>query len=219
MRGSATVQLDAERPFDDRLRHLANVPGRYYLEKWREGVNRKVSSFACRIQRISPQTMTLSAPVSGGVGDWVRTHFEDFGTLRGKIVRPLGFGFVMSLKMSEDERARLAKKVLWAERRRNFEVSDLRRHKRIAPRTPQTVLILADGSQVGCFVIDMSASGAAVSADIVPELGMPLAIGSVVGRVVRQLEPGFAVEFLEPVEITCLESRLIRPIPLQADAG
>ncbi|WP_404401578.1 PilZ domain-containing protein [Pelagibacterium halotolerans] len=219
MRGSATVRLEADTLLDDRLRHLANMPGRYYLEKWRDKSGRKVSSFACRIQRISPQTVTLSAPVSGDVGDWVVMHFDEFGILRGKIVRPLGFGFVISLKMSDAQRARLAAKVLWAERRRNFEVSEMRRHKRIVPRNPESVLILADGSRVGCFVIDMSASGVAVSADIHAEIGLPLAVGSVVGRVVRQLDPGFAVEFVEPVVIEELEARIIRPQSVEREVG
>ena len=43
----------------------------------------------------------------------------------------------------------------------------------------------------------MSASGAAVSADVQPELGMPLAIGACVGRVVRHFGEGFAVKFVE----------------------
>ena len=197
---------------DDRLRHLANLPGRYYLEKWRNGEDRKVSAFACRIQRISPMMMSLSAPVGGEVGDWVTSHFDDFGVLRGKIVRSLGFGFVISLKMSDADRAKLAAKVLWFERRKNFEVTDLRRHKRIVPTNPQSTLVLPNGSLIGCFVIDMSASGAAVSADIFPDIGLPLAVGTVVGRVVRHLNPGFAVEFVEGMDLEGIERRLIRQI-------
>lgn len=145
-RESAAYNFETERIFDDRLRHLANLPGRYYLEKWRTSEDSQVSSFACRIQRISPQMMTLSAPVGGTVGDWVTTHFDEFGVLRGQITRALGFGFVISLKMRDADRAKLASKVLWFERRRNYEVSDLRRHRRIVPRNPQSIIILADGS-------------------------------------------------------------------------
>jgi serine/threonine-protein kinase len=42
-----------------------------------------------------------------------------------------------------------------------------------------------------------------------------LALGSVVGKVVRILDPGFAVQFVEPVDVDDLEHRLIRSeIPL-----
>lgn len=210
VRGQATAQSQSQSALDDRLRHLANMPGRYYLEKWRAPEDGQVTSFACRIQRISPRMMTLSAPVGGTVGDWVTTHFDEFGVLRGQITRALGFGFVMSLKMRDADRAKLASKVLWFERRRNFEVSDLRRHRRIVPRNPQSTLILADGSTLPCFVIDMSISGAAVSANIVPRIGMPMALGTVVGRIVRILDPGFALEFVETLDVDDLEHRLIR---------
>lgn len=209
-RGCAAARAEIQAPLDDRLRHLANMPGRYYLEKWRSSKDAQVSSFACRIQRISPRMLTLSAPVGGSVGDWVTSHFDEFGVLRGQITRALGFGFVMSLKMRDADRARLASKVLWFERKRNFEVAEQRRHRRIVPRTPQSILILADGSALPCFVIDMSVSGAAVSADIDAAIGTPLALGSVVGKVVRRLDPGFAVEFVEPLDVDDLEYRLIR---------
>lgn len=211
MRGHANAQIGTEIQIDDRLRHMANMPGRYYLEKWRCASDRQVSSFACRILRISPQMMSLSAPVGGDVGDWVTAHFDEFGVLRGQIVRPLGFGFVVTLRLPDAERARLAAKVLWFERHKNFEVSELRRHKRVVPRNPQSVLIFADGSRLACFVIDMSASGAAVSADVHPDIGTPMALGSVVGRVVRHLPLGFAIEFVESVSTEALEARIIKP--------
>lgn len=210
VRGHATAHAEADPVLDDRLRHLANMPGRYYLEKWRVTEETQVSSFACRIQRISPQMLTLSAPVSGTVGDWVTSHFDEFGVLRGQITRALGFGFVISLKMRDADRAKLASKVLWFERRRNYEVSELRRHRRIVPRNPQSILIFANGSAMPCFVIDMSVSGAAVSANIQPRIGTPMALGSVVGRVVRILDPGFALEFIDPIDVDQLEYRLIR---------
>jgi hypothetical protein len=40
-------------------------------------------------------------------------------------------------------------------------------------------------------------SGVAVSAAYEPTIGMPLAVGSCVGRVVRQFPNGFAVKFVE----------------------
>jgi hypothetical protein len=56
----------------------------------------------------------------------------------------------------------------------------------------------------------MSVSGAAVSADIVPEIGMPLALGKVVGRVRRRFPEGFAIQFIETQDLETLEERLLR---------
>lgn len=69
--------------------------------------------------------------------------------------------------------------------------------------------MLPDGTSVSCLVIDMSVSGAAVSADIVPEIGMPLAIGRAVGRVVRRFGEGFAVQFVTMQSADTLEQTVI----------
>ena len=73
-------------------------------------------------------------------------------------------------------------------------------------------MIFADGTYRDCFIIDMSASGAAVSADMQPDLGMPLAIGSCVGRVVRHFREGFAVKFVETQDEAQIEKLVARPI-------
>ena len=209
--GTRARARNAERPrMDDRLRLMTNMPGRYHLEKW-PSTNSKTSYFACRVQRISPMTMSLAAPIGGEVGDWVTAHFDEFGVLRGQITRPMGFGFTMSLDMTEEERERLASHVQWLEQHKNYEVSDHRRHRRITPKNPQSTLIVADGSMIDCFVIDISMTGAAVSADLEVEIGMAMALGTVVGRVVRILDPGFAIEFMTRVDFDNLEHKLICP--------
>jgi hypothetical protein len=76
------------------------------------------------------------------------------------------------------------------------------------PRRPGSRLLFGDGSEMPCLIIDMSSSGAALSADIRPPLGYPLAVGKVVGKVVRYLEVGFAVQFLEERAVEDLERLL-----------
>jgi hypothetical protein len=58
----------------------------------------------------------------------------------------------------------------------------------------------------------MSASGVAVSAELQPAIGTPLAVGACIGRVVRLLPNGFAVEFLELQNPNHLDRLIIRPI-------
>ena len=50
------------------------------------------------------------------------------------------------------------------------------------------------------LVIDLSSSGAAISVDYKPQIGEPLALGTALCRVVRQLDVGFAVQFLTPID-------------------
>ena len=73
-------------------------------------------------------------------------------------------------------------------------------------------MTLADGTTQACLVIDMSPSGVAVSAQLQPQIGTPLAIGACIGRVVRLLPDGFAVKFVEPLNRHELERRLVYPI-------
>ena len=46
------------------------------------------------------------------------------------------------------------------------------------------------------IVGEYSISGAAVSADTLPELGTMLIVGRIIGRVVRHFPEGFAIEFI-----------------------
>jgi hypothetical protein len=57
----------------------------------------------------------------------------------------------------------------------------------------------------------MSASGAAVSAEIMPKPGTPLAVGSIVGRVVRHTSDGFAVKFVQAQDTGSLERMIHEP--------
>ena len=77
------------------------------------------------------------------------------------------------------------------------------------PHNPSSTLSLADGTRLTCFVIDMSASGAAVSAEFYPELGEVLALGKAIGRVVRHFREGFAIQFVRPLTTGNIEHTLI----------
>ncbi len=56
-------------------------------------------------------------------------------------------------------------------------------------------LVLEDGSQEQCAIVDLSVSGVAVVSLHRPPLGSAVQVGKAPGRVVRHLESGFAVEF------------------------
>jgi len=159
---------------------------------------------------ISPYEMSLAVPVSGFKGERVIFNCEEFGTLEGNIERVTVGGFILKLVMNDKERAKFAAKLEWFNQVQNNVASDGREHKRIVPKNPHSTLLLADGSSVRCFVVDYSVSGVAVSAELEPKVGTPLAVGKVVGRVVRNLSAGFAVKFIEPQEPGHLERLIIQ---------
>jgi len=104
----------------------------------------------------------------------------------------------------------LIDKIEWVEKHKNHDVSDKRANERFVPTNPYSRMILADGSCEDCLVLDISVSGAAVSANTVPNIGTLLAIGTVIGRVVRHFEGGFAVQFIQPQDRDAVEALVIR---------
>ena len=170
-----------------------------------------VQIFACRLQSISVRHIVASAPVPGHVEEGVTIHFQPFGTLRGAVGRHIDGGFCMEIEADDEEREKLASKIDWYKKRTFAGVTDKRQHRRFMPREPRSAIVMANGTVLPCLVIDVSASGAAVSADIDPPLGEPLAIGKVVGRVVRKLEVGFAVQFATQQDQLTVEEMLRAP--------
>ncbi len=190
------------------VRIMVSIPGKYSLTSRRDAHGNR-REFACRVVNMSAQAIVLAAPVSGPVGERVIVRLDRFGRLEGTIARIMERGFVLNLTLTQDERDKLAGKILWLDQHKNFELPEGRGHGRIVPKDPHSTLMLPDGTSVSCLVIDMSVSGAAVSADIVPEIGMPLAIGRAVGRVVRRFGEGFAVQFVTMQSADTLEQTVI----------
>jgi hypothetical protein len=192
------------------------VDGRYTLPNWYDPQGRP-RSFACRTSRISPFRMMVAVPVVGSVGQRLSTYFGDFGRLDGHVSETVSGGFVLDLAMPYAERERFASKLTWLEKKQQDPaVRDLREQARIIPESPHSTLTFADGTTASCFVIDVSAAGAAISADVLPPIGTPLAVGACVGRVVRLLELGFAVKFVERQNPEYLERLVVRPKPLMS---
>lgn len=173
------------------------VSGNYTLPNWYDPQG-KPRSFACRTKRISPFRMIVDAPVVGTVGDRLTSFFQDFGKLDGCISDTASGSFLLELEIPKSMRGNLANKLTWLEKKQQEpSIPDLRDDARIIPANPHSILTLADGTIHGCFVIDMSVSGVAVSSQVQPEIGTPLAVGACIGRVIRLLPDGFAVKFVE----------------------
>ena len=167
--------------------------------------------FACRVEHLTDMEMTLSVPVTGEIGDAVFVQVKALGDIKGSVVKRTRTGFVMSISATQAERARLKVKIDWFEKIRARKAVNKRLHDRFTPTNPHSTLIFGDGSTLRCFVVDMSASGAAVSANVRLEAGTPLALGKVIGRVVRHLPNGFAIRFVSAVNVGVLEDLLIKP--------
>jgi hypothetical protein len=187
--------VSVERFLKQRAVNIA-VEGSYMLPNWYD-CEGKVRTFACRTTRVSPFRMIVNVPVVGRIGDRLTSYFPDFGKFEGSISETMHGSFLLELEMTREMRERFSDKLTWLEKRQaNPGIADARRETRFIPPNPHTTLTLADGSIYSCLVIDASPSGVAVSSEVQPPLGTPLAIGGCVGRVVRNFNSGFAVKFV-----------------------
>src|SRR5215213_4968635 len=183
--------------------------GRYSLSSRRDMQGNR-REFACRTTRISPFQMLIAAPVLGPKGERVISFFGELGKLDGWITDIIDGGFLVDIAATRQAREGLASKLSWLEKKQRDAVVDLRQQHRLVPENPHSNLIFADGTTLSCFVIDVSPSGVAVSADVEPEIGTRLAVGRTVGYVVRRFNEGFAVQFDRLQEPSYLE-QMIRP--------
>jgi hypothetical protein len=188
------------------------VGGSYSLPNWYDPQG-NLRSFACRTTRVSPFRMIVDVPVVGKVGDRLTTYFRDFGKFEGSISDTMERGFLLELEMTRERRQKLSEALTWiAKKQQDPEVADLRGDARFVPPNPHSTITLADGSVHPCFIIDYSVSGVAVSAAVQPPVGMPLAVGACVGRVVRLLPNGIAVKFVERQAVSDLERLVVRTV-------
>ena len=113
----------------------------------------------------------------GKIGDRLSSYFPDLGKFKGCISDTQS----RVPDRTRDDGARreqFASKLTWLDKKQKRPgLADLRKDARIIPTSPHSTLTLADGTAHQCFVIDMSVSGVAVSAQLQPPIGTPLAIG------------------------------------------
>src|ERR1700754_4417745 len=162
--------------------------GRYMLPDRRE--------FPCQIINMSPGGLALLAPGIGNVGDRVIAYLDHIGRVEGKITRIIDNGFAMSVGATARKRDKLAAQLTWLAKRDILNLPEDPRHDRIVPRNPIALLTLEDGTKMTGRIIDMSLSGAAIAAETRPPLRSQVMLGQVAARVVRNLEEGFALEFM-----------------------
>jgi hypothetical protein len=180
---------------------------------------RKPRTFARRTTRVSPFGCWSGAR-DRWIGSPITSYFSDFGKLQGVISDTARGAFLLELEMTRPMREKFASKLTWLEKKlKDPRVSDVRKNSRIIPANPHSTLILADGITHSCFIIDMSIAGAAVSAELQPPVGTPLAVGACIGRVVRLLPNGFAVKFVERQNRNDLNRLITRPALLLPSAS
>jgi c-di-GMP-binding flagellar brake protein YcgR len=185
---------------EERRRHQrvkVNLLGRYMLSDRHE--------YPCQVIDMSPGGIAMVAPVVGQPGERVIAYVDHLGRLEGTIARVFENGFAMTIGATVRKRDKLAAQLTWLANRHILNLPEDRRHDRIIPRNPIAMLTLEDGTKMTCRIIDLSLSGAAIAAEHRPPLKSQVRLGAVQSRVVRNLEEGFAIEFVHEQSADTLE--------------
>jgi hypothetical protein len=177
-----------------------NLLGRYMLADRRE--------FPCQVVNMSPGGMAAMAPVDGQPGERIIAYVDHLGRLEGHIARQFQNGFAMTIAATARKRDKLAAQLTWLANRHLLDSPEDRRHGRVAPKNPISRLIMPNGVNLACRIIDISQSGAGIATEQRPPMGALVTLGKVQGRVVRHLENGFAIEFTRLQHPDFLEDNL-----------
>lgn len=187
----------------DRRRHRrvpVNILGRFMLEDRHE--------YPCQVIDMSPGGMAMITPAVGRVGERVVAYLDHFSRVEGKIARLIDGGFAVQLRNTQKKRERIANVLTWIANKEALDLPEDRRHDRFIPKNPTTRIVLPDGTEHVCRIIDVSNSGAAIATDLAPAVGVAITLGKMQARVVRRIEGGIALEFAEVQNRELLESHI-----------
>ena len=110
-------------------------------------------------------------------------------------MRQVPDGFAVTIKTPSTKRDMLADKLTWFANRISLDLSEERRHHRIAPFMQRAMLRLPDGHELIVKIRNFSTSGIAIETNIRPEI---VVVGDTPIIVLRYFEGGFAGEFVTP---------------------
>lgn len=153
------------------------------------------AEYECKVIDMSPGNVAIQSRMRCNTGERIICYLDHIGRVEGRVTRLLVDGFAMSINASSRKREKLAGQLTWLANKHELSLPEDRRHERVAPEQQNTVLVLSDGREYECGMIDLSLSGAAVSIDVRPALGTSVTLGAMRGTVVRHFQEGIAIEF------------------------
>jgi hypothetical protein len=151
--------------------------------------------FPCRTIDISPGGIAFAAEAPVGLGEKIIAYLAQIGRFEGRVRRQFDGGFAISMSLPAMKREKLADQLTWLANRQGLGMAEDRRHERIQPRDRHTTLTLPNGREILCKIVDVSRSGAAITATPTPALGSTVTLGKTRGQVVREFAGGVAIEF------------------------
>ena len=131
-----------------------------------------------------------------GIDQQVICYFDDVGRVVANVVRVSEDGFAVRFHTSPHKRDKLADRLTWLLNRDALGLDEDRRTERYRA-SGEAILTLSGGRMLQCTVTDISLTGAAFeAAGKPPFVGERVAVGNLVGEVVRVSGDKFAVRYI-----------------------
>lgn len=167
-----------------------------------------MTEHACQIGTLSLTKATLITNLDVPAGVQIVAYIEEVGRVEGPITKHVQGGFEIGFELNESRRERFKNRLQWLRDKASDPSAENRRHPRYEPADSKSHLTLPDGRVYPCEVVDISLSGAAVTTDILPNLGTKIFLGKMSGRVVRYLPNGLAIEFSKQLNPQTLQAKI-----------
>jgi hypothetical protein len=127
-------------------------------------------------------------------------RIRHIGTVETRVTRLEEASFVARVLTRRPTVDIIARSLLDISKRQVDLDAPTRAHPRIVPRRRDVTITFDGGASATGALLDVSASGAGLLVDPVPELGAFLRVGATPARVVRVFEGGVGVIFVRPFE-------------------
>ena len=144
--------------------------------------------------------IAVRCPEPPRIGERIVAFVDVLGRLEGRVSARMPQGFRLDLNMSESDRTTFQELIALLKSRVAAGLPRGRRHERVVPVRRKVIVVDSAGGSCSGRLIDVSRSGAAVKVDGKFEVGDMVRLGERThGKVVRLIEKGIAVQFLNPI--------------------
>lgn len=151
------------------------------------------SEYDGTLQNISAGGLMLKSEEQPALGTTVIVYVQEIGRLEGEVVRHYEDGFAVNFTFAEALRERIVEKLT---SKINAVMTGVEQRATLRREVNEKAhLMLADGSEIECRVLDMSLGGLSLAVTLRPPVGELIHIGKMRGRVVRHHEHGIGVAF------------------------
>ena len=163
-------------------------------------LRRDGSEFHAVTVDISSEGLRLRSATLPTVEERLTCNIRDIGAARVSVVWAESCDFTARVIGTAPSPGEVARRFIELARRQRQSSDVVRVHRRIVPERTAVEVVLSDGRRVPAQILNLSASGVALSLDVSPALGEVIRVGRRQAAVARRIDGGIGAAFLEPLD-------------------